>query len=167
MGTIQAPCCMTTHLMQWLADGAPAPPGSEPTEHHLFFAHEAELFGDILSAKAVGVIVHKSDKSIRDAANFTIQRASTKYNEEFDTNSLCNRTHPLLLDSDGTVLRLSKVIEPELGEEVFCFAIISSPRVRRPGRPATRAGDKEWQFRRAFTVDKHEHFRVPSWVRRD
>jgi hypothetical protein len=144
---------MSTQVFRWLAAGAP---GSHPEAHHLLFAHQSELYGEDLSSEALGGIVHKCDRSIRIAANNTVKRASDQ----------CNalRTIPLLLNSNGTVLRIAEELDPMFGPEEICFAIISSPRSLHRGRPSSTTGDNGWRFRRAFTVGKREHFCVPEFV---
>jgi hypothetical protein len=144
---------MSAQLIQWLAEGAP---GSHPVAHHLLFTHESDLFGEILTATDLGRIVNKCEKSIRIAADNTIKGKSDQCN--------AMRAIPLLRNNDGTALRIIKEVDPMFGPEEICFAIISSPRLRQRGRPSSTTGDNGWQFRHAFTVGKHEHFRVPEWV---
>jgi len=113
---------MSTQLRQWLAEGAP---GSHPEEHHLLFAHRLELFGDPLSASALGDLVHKCEKSIRNAAAKTIKRESDQRTTLLQSDAIPERTLPLLLNSDGTVLRITRELDSEHGPEEICFAIIS------------------------------------------
>jgi exonuclease V gamma subunit len=113
---------MSTQQRQLLADGAL---GSHPDAHLLLFAHPAELFGEIRSAKATGSLVEKCEKSIRVTAESTIKRESNQRNTLLQSDSISERTLLPLLNSDGTVLRITKESEPELGPEGICFAIIS------------------------------------------
>jgi hypothetical protein len=154
---------MSTQLIQWLSDGAP---GSHPVAHHLFFAHQSELFGEILSAEDVGRLVGICDRSIRNASKKAIEREPGECYAMLECDSTSKRTIPLLLNSDGTVLRIEKEFDSRIGREEICFAIISSPRSRGRGRPPSKSGDSGWKFRCAYTVKQHENFLVPPWVGR-
>jgi hypothetical protein len=152
---------MSTQRNQWLADGAP---GSEATVHHLFFAHQSELFGEILSAEDVGRLVGLGDRSVRNAAKKEIKREPSECSFWFECDSTSQRTIPLLLNSDGTVLMVTKEFDPEFGPEDVCFAVFSSPHLPGPGRPASKSGDNGWKFRCAYTDTKRVNLFVPSWV---
>lgn len=158
------PIQMSTQRIQWLSEGAL---GSHPVAHYLFFAHQSELFGEILSAEDVGRLVGLGDRSVRNASKKAIKREPDECSLLLECDSTSKRTFPLLLNSDGIVLRITKEFDPEFGQEEICFAVISSPLSCGRGRPASKSGDNGWKYSCAYTVDKHEHFLVPSWVGRE
>lgn len=152
----------------WIEAGAP---GAELRQYQRTHAYPVELFGEILSAKAVAGLLHLSERGIQRFAATATRRDSdwlvqstfqgTDGTPQTISRGWCGEylnakrePLPLLMGADGSLLRAA---------DRTCFAVVAGPSGGRRGRPRTTSGESPWQFRQSHTVGVSGGFTLPDW----